>query len=378
MNPHGNTREINLLLDCARARADHAAIQTRIRSGVDWRSFLALAETHRLSALAGRRLEDAAAAEVPPAVRDQLQGHLRRNTQRNLFLTGELCRVLARLEEGGVRALAFKGAVLAWWLYEHPGLRQFQDLDLLVDERDLAKARALLADAGYRPETEGGVVKMIPSGGQMTLLRDVPPAAIDLHWELAPHAMDLGLNARWALPRAMAVSVAGRRVLTFGTEDQVLLCAFHGGKHAWSNLGWLADLAALIEKCPLDWTRLLAEARRKALTRALLTGLLLVDQLWQIPMPAEIRGPMERDPAASFLAADARAHLFNGSARRRLFPRELNYEFRLTEGCRRKGLFLWRKMTQPSEQDWRAQAAARPFRLMGKYALRLAGHRSAA
>ena len=128
MKPHRiTTREVNLLLECARARADHAAIQALVHAGVDWRSFLALAETHRLSALAGRRLEDAAPGDVPPVVRDELQGHFRRNVERNLFLTGELCRVLARLEAGGVRALAFKGAVLAWWLYEHPGLRQFQD-----------------------------------------------------------------------------------------------------------------------------------------------------------------------------------------------------------------------------------------------------------
>lgn len=363
-------REAELLFRCMRGRPDSAFIRAGAEKEIDWARFVALAEAHGLSSLCCRRLDEACPELVPADARAALRHHLQRDAERNLFLTGELFRILGRLSEGGVPALAFKGPVLAWWLYGHPGVRRFQDLDILVHERDLARAKELLAGIGY-----GATPDVVRSTGQMSLVREAPPASIDLHWQLAPNAMGLALDARHLLPRATTVLVGGRPVLTFGVEDQVLLCAFHGGKHGWGNMAWLADLAALIETRPLDWPRLLAEARRKRLSRALFVGVQLVHDLLGTPLAAEIRTPLQRDTVSAGIAAEARAFLLDGPAGRRVFPRELEYELRLTEGLTRKASYFWHKVTEPSTQDFTMARSARPFRLMRKYAHRLAGLR---
>lgn len=367
-------REASLLFGCARGRPDPAALREIAARPIDWPAFLQLAQQANLTALCGRRLEQACPDAVPPEILEAMRLQLRQNAQRNLFLSGELLRVLECLSQDGVKALAFKGPVLAWSLYGHPGLRRFHDLDILVDPADLDRTMELFASLDYYPDLgRRAQTKIVPSEGQVSLFRAAPPASVDLHWNLAPHAMGLKLDARHLLPRAVAVTVAGRPVLTFGPEDQLLLCAFHGSKHGWSNPSWLADLSALMETRPPDWPRVLAEARRKRLSRALFVGLRLAYELLGTPIPSEIRRPLERDRAARALAAEARRFLLNLPATRSFFPREMQCEFRLTESWAGKAAYVWRKLTQPSSQDWEMPASIRPFRLAGKYALRLAG-----
>ena len=375
MNPSLSVApEAALLFACARGVPDTAAIRELARQGIDWEKFLALAETHGLGSLCCRRLEDTCRDAIPAAVREALRGCLRLDAQRNLFLTGELFRILDGLAGRGVNALAFKGPVLGWWLYGNPGLRRFNDLDLLVERNVLDRAIAALAEIGYGAETaRNGTARIIPSLGQISLFRKAPPAEVDLHWDLAPSAMGLALDARFLLPRAMNVMVAGRPVLTFGAEDQFLVSAFHAGKHGWTSLAWLADLSALIETHAPDWPRLLAEARRKQISRALFVGLHLIHDLLGTPLPAAIRSPLERDTAAAAIAAETCAFLLQGPAPRGIFPPEIRSELRLTEGWVRKAAYCWRKISEPSAEDGNLPKPARPFRLALKYAYRLAG-----
>ncbi|MBZ5578811.1 MAG: nucleotidyltransferase family protein [Acidobacteriia bacterium] len=365
------TRDTDLLLLCAHGRPDSAAIRKRVQKGIDWSRFLSLAETHHLSSLCYRRLEDACPDLIPPDTLHALREKFRRNVARNLFFAGELHRILAHLDSAGVTALAFKGPVLAWWLYDHPGVREYADLDLLVDQRDLNRAIDVFGSLGF--STHAGMNdQVLPSTHEISLYRTSPPAVVDLHWDLAPPEMGLLLDARNMLPSATTVLVAGRPTRTFGAVDQLLYCAFHGGKHGWRNLAWLADLSALMETRQPDWPRVLAEARRKHLSRALFAGLRLAHDLLGTPVPADIQRLLDRDHASAAIAKRARLLLLNGPAARSLFPSALGNQLSVTEGGFRKIQYLWRKVTEPTTEDWNLARGTRPFRLARKYARRLA------
>jgi len=89
---------------------------------------------------------------VSKANLERLRGDFRSNVQRNLLLTAELLRLLDLFAVHGIAAAPFKGPVLAASAYEDLSLRQFSDLDVLVNRRDILKAEGLLASQGYEPD----------------------------------------------------------------------------------------------------------------------------------------------------------------------------------------------------------------------------------
>ncbi|MCU0948052.1 MAG: nucleotidyltransferase family protein [Porphyrobacter sp.] len=60
-----------------------------------------------------------------------------------------LMGLLARLADAGVAVTVMKGTALAYLAYDQPAMRRRGDTDLLIDERDLERARAILAEAGF-------------------------------------------------------------------------------------------------------------------------------------------------------------------------------------------------------------------------------------
>ena len=81
----------------------------------------------------------------------------------------------------------------------------------------------------------------------------------------------------------------------------MFLCA-HGAKHLWARLGWLCDLARLIQmEQGIDWSEVFDQTRRSHTTRMILLGLLLADNLLGVELPAAAgrfggRRPARREP----------------------------------------------------------------------------------
>jgi hypothetical protein len=375
MRPHAE-----LVLECARGRPDAGAIDDLAKRDLDWPAFISFAERHDLRSLCFWRLQRFCPEAIPAEIFDLLREHFRNNANRNLLMTGELFRIVDALESGGAPVAAFKGPALAWRIYETPGVREYMDLDLLVHQEDIRGAQQLLGEIGYRPAApmpELAESRLFKSGGQLVLIRDAPRVILDLHWDLAPGSMGLPLTAGMLWPQLSRVSIGGRPVLSFDQDTQLILCALHGGKHGWTTLAWLADIAAIIEGSPVDWDRVLAGARTKRLSRALFLALGLCSDLLKTPLPSEVLRLIRLDPSSIALAREARSYLLNGPGATPFFPRRLEYQLRLTEGRRRQMKLLRSVIMEPNIADWESRAirpslvglycATRPFRLAVKY-----------
>ena len=64
----------------------------------------------------------------------------------NMLLTSELIKIMKVLEENDIKAIAFKGSTLAQLAYGDVTLRQYVDLDLLVEKENIFKIEDLLKD----------------------------------------------------------------------------------------------------------------------------------------------------------------------------------------------------------------------------------------
>ena len=127
---------------------------------------------------------------LEPVYRAAIVHDLRRAGPR-----AELLEALDGARERGVLrrpAVLLKGGHLHRTLF--PGrahLRPMQDLDVLVDRRDLDGARRILAELGYRPRVESGPELRRRWINEESWLRPIeePVSAVDLHTEMGHHVV---------------------------------------------------------------------------------------------------------------------------------------------------------------------------------------------
>src|SRR5262249_42741914 len=147
--------ELQLLLHCARSKLDTRLIRAFVNEGINWDGLLKLARQHRVPPLLMRSLKSVCWDAVPSTAQLKLESFYRASVVRNLFLTGELLRLLDMFRKNDIAIAAFKGPVLAEVVYGDLSLRDFVDLDVLVHEADLCKAEHILTACGYPPYLPG-------------------------------------------------------------------------------------------------------------------------------------------------------------------------------------------------------------------------------
>jgi hypothetical protein len=315
-------REVRFLLACCRAAIANGAakpVRPPLEPELDWRSLIDAASRHAVLPLLCRALRELGAEAVPTSVTEELAARFEANAKRNLFLTYELIDVLDLLRANGVAALPFKGPLLAISGYRDLALRQFVDLDILVQGNDLARAEHLLVGRGYRAlqQTGAGRNPDRSSDHASTLVGHGGHVKIDLHWEVAQSRYSFALDTDGLWRRAQKITVAGRQLTTLHPEDLLLVLLLHGSKHCWERLGWICDVAAVVRgDGNLDWDVVLWRSRELGIARAVLLGLILARNLLDLSLPAEILAGMEENPALRGLSRRIQRRLFVDSPAR--------------------------------------------------------------
>lgn len=335
--------EAELLLCCARTRTDSeeaARIRALLGHDVDWDYLSRAAVENGVAPLLYRHLNAICPAAVPKRTLDQLRDNFHDNSRRNLFLTGELLRLLHLFETHKIPAIPFKGPVLAASIYGNLALRQFLDLDLIIHKEHIAKASELLIAQGYRPQFDlnrsqaAAYARWYPA---RCFGREDGKVAVDLQWAIGSRDFGFRLDPESLWRQLEPISMGGKEVMTLSAENLLLILCVHGGKHAWERLGWICDIAELIRVCEgIDWQRVMDQARALRSERMLFLGLCLVSDLLKAKVPEEVRAIVRSDPAVRSLATEVRERLFREDAPGVLesWGFQVRIRDRLRDGCR--------------------------------------------
>ena len=333
-------------------------------SALDWGEVLRLAEHHGVLPLAARNLIEQCGVEnrrgLPREVERSLRSAYEANLRRNLWFTAELARIMQHFERRQLRALPYKGPLLAQLLYRDPGLRSFSDLDFLISPADFDRAKQALAEIGYRPSVQLNSAVESPAVERLWLRtgyeRSFDGAAgknlIELQWALLPHFYALDMRAedmrvQDLLARSGTTVVGEREMPCLSPEDSVLVLCLHAGKHLWTRLIWLSDIAETLRIQTIDCSLVLSRARALGIARILGVSFWLVKNLLWAEIP---------EPAEEMIAADPRVPVLGGEFAARL-ARGATYNFESTEYFRlilklreRRGdrlRYLWRLVWTP-------------------------------
>ncbi|SRR6266436_2818564 len=381
------------ILTCIARRSldDGGAVKLRqlVQSDLDWEYLLRMADRHCLIPLLNFHLTALAPSPVPQRVMSRLGDKNHENTQSSLFLTGELIKILECLRANSLDAVPFKGPTLALSAYEDIGLRQFADLDVLVHKQDVPRVKELLISRGFKPTPE------LTSAQEAALLRfdcaynfdNGREVVLDVHWRLVElhSSFAFDLNPLW--DRLEPVTIGGRQLMTLSSEDLLLILCLHGFTHLWERLGWVCDVASLIDRHKdLDWRLVLENANRLGMRRILLLGLVLAADLLDATIPLVVRQTGSKDLTVKRLADQVQKQLFREESMRLGPLGGTILNFKMRERKRDKLKFCFRLIATPRKYDWLAVSLpdslfflyylARPLRLAGKYGAQLLRGRS--
>jgi hypothetical protein len=375
--------EVELLLCCARIKIDIATaerLRTLLQEDIDWGYLLQLAFRHGVMPLLYWTLNNTWKEAVPQAFLTQLQNDFEGNTLHNLRRTKKLLELLNLFESNGIKAIPFKGPVLAASVYGNLALRQFGDLDILVSRRDYLKTKNLLISQGYYelPLNLNWEAQMVHSDSQIS---------VDLHWGITPIERPFRLNFERLWSCLEPVSLAGTTVKSLPPEDLLLILCVQIARNCWEQnerLSQICDISELLRvHSAMDWERVIKQASKLGGKRMLFFGLLLASSLLGTSLPEEISSRVQADPVVKSLVKQVCSRLLNEEYEIRNEFEEKRFYLQVRERLQDKlpyflGRWLYFRIV-PNSQDWAflplpdslssLYYLVKPIRLLGKWGL---------
>jgi hypothetical protein len=351
--------KVELLLSCARTRISpemSQLIREAAQKEIDWVQFIRLAMRHDTLALTYWNLHRICPELVPSGVLEPLRARYEAGAAESRLLAEELVNILGALDSQGIPAVPYKGAALAARLYGDLSLRGFGDIDIVVCEREVLRARRLLIDRGYAPERVeiNDLNQFLRENHELLLYRGDGKVRLDLHWRCISRSACLAGDPERFVQHLETVSIAGEEVRSLRLETYLLLLSMHAAKHQWVQLKLICDIAEILAVPDLDWEYVLREADDLGVKRALGTGLLLAQDLLGAAVPPRLGQDLKIDRKAKALAARARSHLFEEPGERWGLKGGIISQIELRERLRdRTKIFLryfWERL-KPTERD---------------------------
>lgn len=354
--PHvDRSREFELLCLCAGVDLSperSAAIEGCVVRGIDWATFLKLAEFHGLLPLAAHNLNRASG--VPEDAVQALKSGFETNVRRSLWFAGELVRITLHFDARGIKVVPYKGPALAQAGYGDVALRNFSDLDFLIIPGDFERAKQALVELQYQPS---GLLSpdleafWLRNGYERAFDGTAGRNLVELQWGLAPRFFAVDLGVRDLFQRSQRMPFGGHQIPSLSPEDQFLVLCIHAAKHLWMRLMWLCDIAEFVRKHPIVFDTVLSRARALGVSRFILVSLWLANRLLDCAIPPVAQNEINSDPEVKGLGEQFIARLGHSVTYDFESTDYFRWILKLRERRRDRFRIVWRLLWTPGAGD---------------------------
>lgn len=238
----------------------------------------------------GPLLLSRAGLPLPGTVRDQLRKRAEVSAFKVLRQLAALRLLADRLAPQEIPLIALKGIHLASSVYANPGLREMNDIDVMVRPEHLQAAAATATELGYRtlgpPMFEAG---MLHVAHHLPLLVN-GRVGLEVHWRLARPGSPPLVEPDELWSRATE-SRLGANISVLSAEDTLVHVCVHATKHHFDHgVRPLCDVRALIlaRRDRLQWESVAERAARWNCTRSVALVLTLVRTQLGLALPADL------------------------------------------------------------------------------------------
>lgn len=338
----------------------------------DWADLLVLAGRQRVAPLLYHNLRGRGLGEsLPEESLQALRNSYMRNTARNLRLVAEFGRTAAALDAEGIPVIALKGIHLAHEIYENIGLREMNDIDLLVQKPDLSKGTEILMAMGFKP-AKSLSPELEPITHHLPRLINDSAVPVEVHHTLAGPAWSQMFDILEVWERARPMAMGNTMVFVLSPEDVLLYLSFHNAMHAFGfGMRPYCDIQAAIRRFSpqLDWDAIVKRAKRWRWERGVYLSLRLARDLVGAGCPDSVLDALEPDQDAEGICAVAMTQVF---ADKRLTQAIGNNVacFAQMRACRKAGLLVRRLFPSRLEMAHMYHVPRNSLRILFAYPIR--------
>ena len=250
---------------------------------VNWQEVHRLSKWHRIRPVANQVI---ARLNISASVKDKLEKECLGIAVKNFDALKEIVRVYGRLQQAGINAIPYKGVIAAHIFYNNVALREFSDIDFMIqtDEAVLARVKAVFAKEDYTPMAD------IPEAYNSILFQNTCEFYFnkyddsarkyhtEFHWRPYHPVFDLPgkLSNDILLSQPDTLSILGRQINILNTTSHFIAITInHGVKSDWAALKYLVDFAVIIKNGSPDYRKIENISKAYKFNNALNTGLCL-------------------------------------------------------------------------------------------------------
>ncbi|MEW6607297.1 MAG: nucleotidyltransferase family protein [bacterium] len=259
-----------------------------LKDGLNWDYLLKNAEYQRIHLLLYLQIKKSGWEQlVPEGVINNLKRKYRNNTEKNLYMIGELKRLLGIFRENNIKVIVLKGIVLEKIISLGIEYKPIYDIDLLIHKDDRYRIGTLLKSDGYLP---------IPPKERVFWEEGYhhpdKGVAIDLHWHFFTvqeyqKITRIDMNEQWE--NAVAMEFEGIEILTLSLEDTLLtLCTHFSIHHIFCGLILLFEISEFIrkDKDQISWQDIISKAKRYRIKNSVYFTLYFAKTILNAPVPS--------------------------------------------------------------------------------------------
>lgn len=251
---------------------------------------------------------------IPEEFRELLKSAHRHTTIQNLDRVSEIIRVISMLQEHDISVIPLKGVVAAETLFDNLGIYPSGDIDILVRPTDLEHAHDVLTcHGGYSSPAEYSRSDQLENSYHLVYQRE--HYWLEVHWNLTMRYYSTPPEHWWADTRSS--SWRGLEITYLSPENYLLYTLFRLFVHAYYPLRFWALVAGIINHHSesIRWDMLMQQAAGFKMQRMVTFTLALLDEFWDLGIPAEITGrkiggfgTLKRMVLDSIFSGDGRRH----------------------------------------------------------------------
>ena len=340
--------EHELIICCARVQVEADTVErikSLVQQDLDWQTVIHLAQQQGVMPLLYVNLQKTCADLVPVDALKSLEQLFSTNRFSSLLLTGELTKIFTLLEKQAIAVVPYKGPVLAAAVYGDVSLRQYCDLDLVLQQENILLVKRLLIEQGYEPKdcmTEAEELAFLQSKTEhnYTLVHPGKKIIVELHWRITPRFTSL-IEPKHFWQNLKPATLAGANFLNLSLEDWLPILCVHGSRHRWERLTWLCDIAEIMRLRPnLDWDAVIARSQVLVCRRMLYLGILLAHALLDAPLPEQVLRKMKADREVMLLVNNTYQQLLYKMNVSDQFLGKTIYQIRASDRLQEKALYL--------------------------------------